>query len=121
MPKAGFKTITVSDYVYDTFFGVYKKNKRELAMNGIFSFSGYITDLVRQSTEKSRIFTKYQEVIQKISVDKDRVILQDIRMNRIVEIIISKGDLFCQLCERDSCLHVGYCYSIHNIYKNLGK
>lgn len=121
MPKAGFKTITVSDYVYDTFFAVYKKNKRELAMNGIFSFSGYITDLVRQSTEKTRTFSKYQEAIQKISVDADRVILKDMGKNRIVEVTISKGELFCQLCEKNSCLHIGYCYSIHNIYKNLDK
>jgi len=43
MPKAGFKSITISEEVYDKFFDVYQKNKPELIMKGVNSFAGYIT------------------------------------------------------------------------------
>jgi len=32
MPKAGFKSITISEQVYDKFHDVFEKNKSELAM-----------------------------------------------------------------------------------------
>ena len=43
MPKEGFKSIKVSDTVYDRYYEIYKKNKQELAMKGVNSFAGYIT------------------------------------------------------------------------------
>lgn len=42
MPKAGFKSITVTDYVYDQFQIRYNKIKDELQMQGITNFSGFI-------------------------------------------------------------------------------
>jgi hypothetical protein len=40
MPKPGYKSITVSERVYKTFFKVYEENKRGLEIKGIRSFSG---------------------------------------------------------------------------------
>jgi len=49
MPKAGFKSITVAETIYDKFHGRYEKKKQELFMKGINSFSAYITS---ELTEK---------------------------------------------------------------------
>jgi len=49
MPKLGYKSITVTDIVYDNFKTRFLKKKDELTLNGISSFSGFIT---QQLTEK---------------------------------------------------------------------
>ena len=54
MPKSGFKSITLSEDIYDKFFDVYKKNKEEYAMKGINSFSGYVTYHLSQLMEKDK-------------------------------------------------------------------
>jgi len=42
LPRSGFKSITISEDIYEILFDTYKKDKKEYAMNGINSFSGYI-------------------------------------------------------------------------------
>jgi len=39
LPKAGFKSITVSETVYDKFHEVYQKSKDDLTMKGVNSFA----------------------------------------------------------------------------------
>jgi hypothetical protein len=48
MPKPGYKSITVSEHVYKTFFKVYEKNKKGLEIKGIRSFSGYLTSMMEE-------------------------------------------------------------------------
>jgi len=43
MPGEGFKSITVSDSVYDNFFKLWQKQKDEMNMKGVTSFSGFVT------------------------------------------------------------------------------
>lgn len=43
MPRGGFKSITLSESVYDNFYTHYEKNKEKVKMKGVFSFSGFIT------------------------------------------------------------------------------
>ena len=49
MPKPGFKSITISETVYEKFFDVYEKNKDKLTMKGVNSFAGYITYMLEGS------------------------------------------------------------------------
>ena len=51
MPKTGFKSITVTETVYDKFFDEYLKKKDELSMKGITSFSGFVTCELAQILE----------------------------------------------------------------------
>jgi hypothetical protein len=71
MPKPGYKSITVSERVYKTFFKVYEENKKGLEIKGIRSFSGYLT-----------------------------------------------RELQCLLDERADCVHVGFVYSLPELYNN---
>lgn len=52
MPKTGFKSITIPETVYDTFHAIFEKKKDALAMNGISSFSGYVTFVLSKHFEK---------------------------------------------------------------------
>ena len=119
MPKAGFKSITVSEEVYDKFFEVFEKNKPELVMKGINSFSGYVTYMLEQTMQKDKTFARYAPKIEKVAVDDDRVILKDNIKNRIAEVAIQKGELFCQLCEEKDCVHIGYVFSLPDVYEIL--
>lgn len=116
MPKAGFKSFTVTDLVYNTYFQTYKKCKTDLKMKGVRSFTGYIQYLMKRSLKENAIFTKYQQIFTKISVDSERIILKDFQLDRIIELSNDKGLLFCKFCERDNCKHVGFSWSFPEIY-----
>ena len=49
---------------------------------------------------KDKTFAKYAPKLEKISVDDDRIILKDNTRNRIAEVVVQKGELYCQLCEK---------------------
>ncbi|MCH7941154.1 MAG: hypothetical protein IH842_04235 [Thaumarchaeota archaeon] len=119
MPKEGFKSITVSEIVYNKFFDVYQKNKEDLLMKGVNSFSGYVTYMLEEMMQKDKTFAKYAPKIEKISVDEDRIILKDTIKNRIAEVAMQRGELFCQLCEDKNCVHVGFAWAIPEVYELL--
>ena len=119
MPKEGFKSITVSENVYDKFHEVYEKSKDDLTMKGVNSFSGYVTYMLEEMMQKDKIFARYSPKFEKISVDDDRVILKDNVKNRIAEVAVQKGELFCQLCEEKDCECVGFVWSIPEVYEVL--
>ncbi|WP_299290362.1 hypothetical protein [Nitrosopumilus sp.] len=119
MPKEGFKSITVSENVYDKFHQVYEKSKDDLSMKGVNSFSGYVTYMLEEMMLKDKTFAKYAPKLEKISVDEDRIILKDNTRNRIAEVVIQKGELYCQLCERKDCACIGFVWSIPEVYEVL--
>ena len=43
MPKNGFKSITVKDFIYDRCKAYYEENRDAISYLGIFSFSGFMT------------------------------------------------------------------------------
>ncbi len=119
MPKPGFKSITVSEQVYDKFHDVFQKNKSELSMKGVNSYAGYITYMLEDMMLKDKTFARYAPKLEKISVDDDRVIIKDNIKNRIAEVTIQRGELFCQLCEEKDCVHIGFVFSLPDVYEVL--
>ena len=121
MPKTGFKSITVSEIVYDKFMQVYENSKSDLVMKGVNSFSGYVTYMLEEMMQKDKTFARYAPKIEKISVDNDRVILKDNIKNRIAEISIKNGELECCLCNEKDCVHVGFVFSLPDVYAILNQ
>ena len=119
MPKPGFKSITISEAVYDKFNQVYQKNKGELTMKGVNSFAGYVTYLLEDVMKKDRTFARYAPKLEKVSVDADRIILKDNIKNRIAEVAIQNNELYCQLCEEKDCVHIGYVFGLPDVYEVL--
>ncbi len=119
MPKAGFKSITISEQVYDKFHEVFQKNKSELSLKGVNSFAGYITYMLEDKMLKDKTFARYAPKLEKISVDDDRVIIKDNIKNRIAEVTIQRGELYCQLCEEKNCFHIGFVFSLPDVYEVL--
>jgi len=119
MPKAGFKSITVSETIYNKFHDVYKKNKEDLAMKGINSFAGYITFMMEDLMQKDETFARYAPKLEKISVDDNRVVIKDNIKNRIAEVAIQNGELYCMFCEEKDCVHIGFVFSLPDVYEIL--
>jgi len=117
MPKPGYKSITVSENVYNKFFGVYERSKRELELKGITSFSGYLTSMMEEMINRYEVFAKQAPFIEKVSIDRDRVIVKDNRKGRIAEVLLKDGELRCLLDERVDCVHVGFVYSMPELYR----
>ena len=66
MPKPGFKSITISESVYDKFNQAYLKNKSELTMKGVNSFAGYVTYLLEDVMKKDKTFARYAPKLEKV-------------------------------------------------------
>ena len=116
MPKPGYKSITVSENIYKKFFEVYEKNRKGLELKGIMSFSGYLTSRMEEMMIKDEVFAKHSPFIEKIAIDQNRVILKDNKKNRIAEVLMNNGELQCLLDERSDCVHVGFVYSLPELY-----
>ena len=119
MPKPGFKSITISEAVYDKFNQTYQNNKDELTMKGVNSFAGYVTYLLEDVMKKDKTFARYAPKLEKVSIDADRIILKDNIKNRIAEVAIQNGQLYCQLCEEKDCVHIGYVFGLPDVYEIL--
>ena len=116
MPKPGFKSITVSENVYKKFYESYEKNKKKLELKGITSFSGYMTSLMEETVIRYETFAKHGPYMEKISIDQDRILIKDNKRNRIAEILLKDGELQCLLDEKTDCIHIGFVYSVPEIY-----
>jgi hypothetical protein len=63
-------------------------------------------------------FAKHAPYMEKLSIDQNRVVLQDNKSNRIAEVLLKEGELQCLLDERSDCVHVGFVYSLPELYNN---
>ena len=115
MPKPGYKTITISEKVYNKFLEFSKKNQ----VAGVNSFSGYVTYLLESKMAKDKTFAKFAPKLELISVEEDRVIIKNKIENRIAEIVYQRDELYCQLCEAKDCHCIGYAWAIPEIYEKL--
>ena len=114
MPNIGFTSITVSQEVYDRFFEVYEKKKPELILEGINSFSGYVTGQIQETMKAHKTKMRFGVIM----AEKGRLVIYDSHIDRIIEIDPRKGDYgYCLHCERDNCLHCGFAVSLPQFYK----
>ena len=116
MPKPGFKSITVSENVYGRFFNAFLKNKKELEFKGITSFSGYLTSMIEEIMKKYEANGLHAPFMEKILIYHNSIIIKDNKRNQIVEITLHDNELQCLLDDRNDCVHVGFVYSLPELY-----
>ena len=121
MPKPGYKSITVSEHVYNEFFKVYEKNKKGLEIKGIRSFSGYLTSMMEETMLRYETFARHAPYMEKLSIDQNRVVVRDNKRNRIAEVMLKEGEMQCLLDEKSDCVHVGFVYSLPELYNMNNK
>ncbi|MDQ3840667.1 MAG: hypothetical protein M3297_15540 [Thermoproteota archaeon] len=116
MPKPGFKSITVSDHVYNKFFATYEKNRRGLELKGITSFSGYLTSMMEEAMAKYEAFARHSPFMEKIDVEQNRITIKDNKRNKIAEVFLKDDQLYCSLDGNTDCVHIGFVYSLPELY-----
>ncbi len=52
MPKIGFKSVTISEEIYDKIYKQYEIDCEQCKEKGIFSFSGYVTQVLFDHKEQ---------------------------------------------------------------------
>jgi hypothetical protein len=65
---------------------------------------------------KHEAFAKQAPFMEKISIDSDRVLIKDNKKNRIAEVILRNGELRCLLDEKIDYVHIGFVYSLQEVY-----
>jgi hypothetical protein len=56
-------------------------------------------------------FAKHAPYMEKLSIDQNRVVLQDNN-----EILLKESELQCLLDERSDCIHISFDYSLPELY-----
>jgi len=119
MPRVGYTTITVRQEVYDKILKAYKER-----VKSSISFSAWLSDYILEHLEEDELLSRYAPGLELIGVEYDTAFVKDWFIDRIVEVVISdqgvgKRFLYCRHCERDDCLHVGFCFAVREINKVL--
>jgi len=72
---------------------------------------GYQTEEIKQ---------KLLDVLNDAKIGLSGVaIAEKLDVNRITEVAIQRGEFFCQLCEEKDCVHVGFVFSLPDVYEVL--
>jgi len=121
LPASGYKSITINENAINNFMEIYESNKDNLKDKGIFSFTNFITHNIEKCLENIKIEEKHQLRFTKILIDEESIVFRDNWLKRIIDVLNEKGVLKCTLCNSEECLHIGYCYSMHELYGLIWK
>jgi hypothetical protein len=80
--------------------------------------AGYLTSMMEEMMLRYEVFAKHAPYMEKLSIDQNRVVIQDNKRNRIAEVLLKEGELQCLLDEKYDCAHVGFVYSLPELYNN---
>ena len=109
----------MSDDAYNRFYSTFQKNKDELRRIGVKSLSGYVAYMMEERMKKDVAFSKHTPKIKCLAIEPNCAILRDNISGKIIEVGVQKGDLACQHCGKDDCIHVGFVLSMPSIYDLL--
>ena len=122
MPKKGV-VVTFKESAYNRMREEYEKHAK-----GRLTFTTWLTNYILDKLEEDELLRVYAPALEFIGIsDTDGTIfVRDHFIDRIVEIEthdqgIGKRFLYCRYCERDDCLHVGFCFAIKEVNKVMVK
>ncbi|MEM1971215.1 MAG: hypothetical protein QXM92_01980 [Candidatus Anstonellales archaeon] len=121
MARKGWRTVAIREELLKKALESYEEFKKDRPYT---AFTDYINNLLWSVLEEDRYLSRYAPGLQFIGLDQNVVYVKDHFIDRIVEVEIhdegiSKRFLYCRYCERDDCLHVGFCFAIREVNKIL--
>ena len=57
--------------------------------------------------------------IEMDSCNEDKIILKDNIKNKTFDMIKKEEQLYCELCKKIDCVHIGYVFGLPNVYEIL--
>jgi len=119
VPYKGWTTLTISVDLYNKLKEKYKEENKPF-----IAFTPWVSQYLLEKLEEDELLSCYAPGLEFIGTDGDTVFIKDWFIDRVVEVIIrdlgiGKRFLYCRYCERDDCLHVGFCFAIREVNKML--
>ena len=123
MPRQGWKTISIREEVLRKAEEKYREDKESKSVPFI-AFTDWFNNLIWSVLESEEYLYRYSPGLSYIGAEGNTVYIKDHFEDRIVEVEIhdqgiGKRFLYCRHCERDDCLHVGFCFAIREVNKIL--
>ncbi len=81
--------------------------------------STYVQDLLWSIIESEEILRKYGPFLEKFAIEPDKIFIKDNRIDKIAELILRDGELYCNIDEGFNCVHIGFAWSIPEVYKAM--
>ena len=115
MPKKGFTSLSFNSKIYDYWFKNYQKNKEKIKMKGISSFSSYLIKIISENKQKGETMLLFS----KVSLNDDILLIKDNTSKEDIELQIQHSRIFCKKHKSANCIHVGFAYSLPEVYPLL--
>ena len=108
--------ITISKTLRDKLYERYLKANKPM-----IAFTPWLSQYILEKVEEDELLSRYAPALQFIGVYNNIIDIADHFIDRIVEVqVVPEGKfLYCRHCERDDCLHVGFCFAIREVNKIL--
>ena len=112
MPDRGFRTVTVTQGIYERVKQRAKKEHKSAA-----SFVSEALEIMLFVEER---FSTYVPYLQIVSVDQDEVIIKDYKVDRVVAIKARSSDngkvrFYCDIDDTDYCPHTAFAAALPQV------
>lgn len=98
--------LTVTSEIYERVAKIYKKEKTDK------SLTQWVSDKLLLSLEKDDFLKSYAPFLSKIAINQNSVILRDEKLQRLVEIIYRDNKFWCDVDEKECCVHVHFALAL---------
>jgi hypothetical protein len=115
MPKKGFSAMTITELAHDKARSMYLQ--RVKAGEEQKSFSRYINDIITDRIEADENLSLIAPFMQKVSLLGNSIMVKDNKIGRLVEVLVRGREIICLYCNKKDCAHVGFVYSIPEVYR----
>ena len=120
MPKKGFAVICITEEVFKRAKAFYLKKLRAGEISNKISFSRFMNDLLEHAVENDEYLSRMPVAFQKIGIFGNSVLLKDC-LDQIYQVKIhlrnGNSELWCLKDKRNDCIHIGFAYSIPELYR----
>jgi hypothetical protein len=111
MPRTGQKSLTVSEKVFEEIMQERQKLSTSSKVDvGLNIFLEYLIHLHKEWSKKMPRLSKFGFYDNKVGIF-------DSKKKQIIEVNIIDGELRCQSCESDECIHIGFALSLDEVRK----
>jgi len=116
MPDRGFRTVTVTEALYDQVKQRAKKEKKSAAT--------YVSEILQVMLYIEDRFSNYAPFLELISLGEDEVVVRDHKKDRIVGVKAKAADggkvrFYCELDATDYCQHTAFAAALPQVRNAL--
>jgi hypothetical protein len=84
------------------------------------AIGAYIENLVLPLLEEGPGPREARPFLEELSVDSEKVFIRDNRLDKVAELTFkNRSSLFCNLEHSDNCVHIGFAWTIPEVFRML--